>query len=144
MSAPSKPGSPWRSSVIPNSHSTQLDKDRKNELQWKYVGYPGLATWMASSPDLFILRRFDYLNARVLLTLQDQIAEKEDLLHKIDMQQVDAPLRPRAENVTMRLEGNKGSVRKDPNIERPKLLKEIRELLKEYSRSLRCCPKSSD
>lgn len=51
---------------------------------WKYVGYPEFSKWMASANDFFVLRRFDTLNARVLLRLQDQIAELGDNLEDID------------------------------------------------------------
>ncbi|KAJ2901931.1 hypothetical protein MKZ38_001232 [Zalerion maritima] len=40
-----------------------------------YMGYADFSRVVASDPDFFVLRRFDTLNARVLLTLHDNIAE---------------------------------------------------------------------
>jgi hypothetical protein len=50
----------------------------------KYTGYRGFASFVASDTDFFVLRRFDKLNARVLLTLQDQLATLEERLEELD------------------------------------------------------------
>jgi hypothetical protein len=127
-------GSPWTRPVYPTHQASQLSDEKKKEMQSKYVGYPGLATWMASSPDFFVLRRFDYLNARILLTLQDRIAEKEERLKLLDLEKAWAPIPKNQDDLLFSASMN-GSVRKPLDLETRQLLDEIQNLLKEYSRS---------
>ncbi|GAB1310727.1 hypothetical protein MFIFM68171_00937 [Madurella fahalii] len=62
-------------------HPTQAELDTK---PWKYVGYKDFAAYLSSDGDTFILRRFDRLHARVLLTLQDNLVELEEELDDLD------------------------------------------------------------
>ncbi|KAK1521062.1 hypothetical protein CABS01_05567 [Colletotrichum abscissum] len=81
-------------STLPRSHSpveqrTSEGKDRPTEKDieekpWKYIGYRGYTDFITSEDDFFLLRRFDSLNVRVALALQDEISELEDELEAID------------------------------------------------------------
>src|SRR5690349_8772339 len=56
---------------------------RSMEIQtkpWKYIGYPAFALWLSSDNDFFLIRRFDALNARVILMLQWEISVLESKL----------------------------------------------------------------
>jgi hypothetical protein len=127
-------GSPWTKPVYPTHQVIDLNDKKKEEMQAKYVGYPGLATWMASSPDFFILRRFDYLNTRILLTLQDRIVEKEEQLKLLDLNKVWEKIPNDADDLLHSRSMN-GSVRQFLDEETRQLLDEIKDLLKEYSES---------
>lgn len=90
----------------------------------KYTGYRGFANFMASDPDFFAVRRFDTLNARVLLTLQDHLSTLEEQLKTLD------------EKYCAKSAGdvNNGSVRDDQS-DRAALIMEICDKLKDYSMS---------
>lgn len=109
--------------------TVRIGEDRA-ERGWKYAGYPAFARWMASSNDFFVLRRFDALNARVLLRLQDQIAELEDKLKAVDQTCMEAEV----DTVHSRLD----SLRLDRQIqpEREELLEELTGKLEQYSKCL--------
>ncbi|KAI1080556.1 hypothetical protein F5B20DRAFT_539727 [Whalleya microplaca] len=47
-------------------------------------GYPRLGAFIAADQNFLILRRFNYLQARVLLNLQDQLQKYENELDEID------------------------------------------------------------
>ncbi|KAK2609210.1 hypothetical protein QQS21_002292 [Conoideocrella luteorostrata] len=51
---------------------------------WKYTGYKGLTSFVASDQDFFALRRFDRLHTRVLLALQAQLRSLETQLDDLD------------------------------------------------------------
>ena len=110
----------------------KFTKELMSKYQWKFIGYPGFAEFMKSSQDFFLLRRFDKLNARVLLAMQDEIAKLEEDLEKIDHDRMMADVNKLAiEN------GMNGSLRMDFSSQRQGLLKQIKPLLKEYSMSAR-------
>jgi hypothetical protein len=50
----------------------------------KETGYRGLSAFLASDSDFLIFRRFDTLNAGLLLYLQDQIVVLEERLEKLE------------------------------------------------------------
>lgn len=57
------------------------------ELQtkpWKYIGYKGFSEWAASDNDLFVIRRFDSLAVRTILSLQWRITKLEKELMTMD------------------------------------------------------------
>ena len=60
---------------------TKLDIEKK---PWKYIGYRGYAEFISSDDDFYILRRFDKLNARLCLRLQDEICNLEERLDEVD------------------------------------------------------------
>lgn len=53
---------------------------------WKYIGYRGYSTFLASDTDFFILRRFARANSLVALALQDQVSETIEELERLDVQ----------------------------------------------------------
>jgi len=81
-------------SDVPHSPAQLSEEEKKLNHADHFVGYPGLADWMASSQDLFILRRFSPLAARTLLFLQHQIW---DLNEKVEEKDRDARRKPLGE-----------------------------------------------
>src|SRR5437868_4632427 len=63
---------------------TEPTEEEIQRKPWKHIGYKGYANFIASEDDLFILRRFDTLNTRVALALQDEISELEEELGMLD------------------------------------------------------------
>jgi hypothetical protein len=53
-------------------------------FRWRDIGYRGVAEWMTSEDDFFIIRRFATLNTRVLLAKQAEISQLERMLDDID------------------------------------------------------------
>lgn len=43
-----------------------------------------MCTWMASDPDFFVIRRFEKLGARVVLLMQNRIAQLEEAVYVED------------------------------------------------------------
>jgi hypothetical protein len=74
------------SSTPPTSDAalTEPTKEDIKKQPWKYIGYMGYASWVASSDTFFHVRRFATLNARVILALQDEISVLEEKLHELD------------------------------------------------------------
>ncbi len=90
------PGQPWpdgRQWHVPHEGLTThmqdmayfapTDQDRKKQ-HWRFKGYPAFATFLASSADALVVRRFDQLQARILLMLQDEIVMLETELFEED------------------------------------------------------------
>lgn len=98
---------------------TREDIERK---PWKYVGYRGYTNLVASEDDFFILRRFDSLNIRIALLLQDEIVVLESELAKID----ERTSRKDSEDV------HNGSFRQDQD-DRTAVLNKIRQRILKYS-----------
>ena len=66
---------------------TAGDEPSAEDIQrkpWNFVGYKGYADFIASDGDFHIFRRFDALNARLALLLQDEISVLEDELKEMD------------------------------------------------------------
>ncbi|KAK7987109.1 hypothetical protein PG996_006289 [Apiospora saccharicola] len=107
-----------------NSAPVQTSQPSEQEIQtkpWKYIGYPGYSEFIASDVDLLIFRRFNVLNARALLSLQDKVCELEQ-----ELQETDAKYGSRdAEDF------NNGTFRKDLP-DRAELLEQITETLSRY------------
>jgi hypothetical protein len=93
-------------------------------------GYPSVAAFIASSPDLAVFRKFGQLNARNLLYLQTELIVLESELEALDREDLanagEVDWRRSWESV---LRGQK----EDDN-KRRKLVSEIRVKLKEYSK----------
>ncbi|KAJ3539468.1 hypothetical protein NM208_g5477 [Fusarium decemcellulare] len=66
-----------RDEAPPSTHEIQ-------QKPWKFIGYKGYSTFLASEDDFFILRRFDELNRRVALARQDEIMQLEEELTELD------------------------------------------------------------
>lgn len=92
---------------------------------WKYSGYRVFSKWMASDQSFFIVRRFGALQARVVLSLQDQIVRLEEELDSMDK----AYSRKKVPDVV-----DNGSFRNDPFKDRRELIEEeLPKILREYS-----------
>ncbi|KAI9764896.1 MAG: hypothetical protein M1839_005690 [Geoglossum umbratile] len=91
---------------------------REREKPWKHVGYKVFSRWIASDQTFLIVRKFGALNARVALSLQDEIAELEEKLDTMD--QVYS-----STNVDV----NNGSFREDPFTEPDDRQELVRKIL---------------
>jgi hypothetical protein len=100
--------------------SAEVEKGLK---PWKYTGWPGFCRFAAGDDDFLILRRFDVVSVRVLLSMQDGIASLEEKLAAIDTKAalLDGP------------DFNNGSFRQDPCKDRKQVLNELKTALFEYS-----------
>lgn len=93
---------------------------------WKFIGYRGYAKFISSEDDFFILRRFDTLNTRIALALQDEICELEEELSELDI----AYSRRDCDDLS------NGTFRDDDVEERRTLIGEIAKKLFKYSKVL--------
>lgn len=91
--------------------------------RWKDVGYPAYSRLVGSDKELLLLRRFNTLNARVILGLQDRLSELEQ-----ELDVMENGYRTGNDDI------NNGSFRCDTQEDRTKLLKKIKDKVKEYSR----------
>lgn len=114
-----------RNDGLRTSSNTDNAKPTVDEIQrkpWKYIGINRYSEFMASDNDFYVLRRFDVLNIRVALALQDEISELEQELEAIDARFSDA----NAKDI------NNGTFRNDVE-ERSELIETIKKKLKRYS-----------
>jgi hypothetical protein len=122
--------------IVVNSPAQDQLWTVEDERSWafKRVGYPGLARWMGQSEDFLLVRRFDALNARVLLTLQDEISQHEERLNFIDQYYMNFPVMDKSKrSPTDILQSQNGTIRKDQDPERRQILETLKWKLKEYS-----------
>jgi len=83
--AVSQTGTASLHSTVPSSQAElDLTEEEIEEKPWKYIGYDGYASFIASEKDFFILRRFTSLNTRIALALQDQVVVLEEQLKELD------------------------------------------------------------
>ncbi|CZR63284.1 uncharacterized protein PAC_13181 [Phialocephala subalpina] len=113
------------SSTPPSSTGIQI-KPTKEEIKkqpWKYTGYRGYSSWVASSDTFFHVRKFATLNARVILQLQDDICVLEEKLQILD------------EIYSSKESGiiNNGSFRDDKQMERVETMNDLKQKLLEYN-----------
>lgn len=87
------------------------------------MGYRSFARFAASDTDFFVLRRFKYLNTRVLLTLQDELSALEEDLETLEQ----SLMRKDAEGI------DNGTLRPDPVPRRAALIALISEKVDRYS-----------
>ncbi|KAF9695172.1 hypothetical protein EKO04_007093 [Ascochyta lentis] len=106
-----------------SARTSSSDPKIKN---WKDVGYRGYSAFLASDDDFMIYRRFGTLNARLLLRLQDQIAELEERLEALEKEHA-GPTAP---------DTNNGTFRNDPLLERKAILDEMNSRVREYNELL--------
>ena len=78
-----------------------------------------MCRWMASDDDFFVIRKFGEVAARVLLRMQDRIAQLEEDLQKQDRISVQQCL-------------HNGTFRKEKNLLRDEIMDELTWRLKEY------------
>ena len=96
-------------------------------------GYPALSSFMSSSHDTFIVRRFGALGARVVLLLQYKISRLEAQLHHEDQ------ICRLSSGIA---EADNGTFEGDPSQKRIKLMEEITDALERY-REMHPCPSSN-
>lgn len=94
--------------------------DEARHKRWKYIGYPGAASWMASDDDFFVLPRFDTLNTRLILDRKAQIENLE-----LKLAEMDEP--------TLAMDQDNSTALNDKHPHRPKFIKELWSLMKDYS-----------
>lgn len=133
----STPGRPNAPSLIPLqqlSGSTTIASMTNTFLYkfnypWKYDGYRSFCRFMASGDDFFIIRRFQDLNARTILWMQDRIVQFEEDLKRIDQMVEDADLSHNLRNDSFRWDRTWVP-------ERHTRMEELSSLLHHYSRSI--------
>jgi hypothetical protein len=105
-----------------SSHTTgNPDADRER----KTLGYKEFTNFVASDETLFMVRRFNTLNVRAALLLQDELVQLEDELKELDLYNIEG-FPEKFDN---------GSFRKDKDeIRRDLIKKELIPKLKEYSK----------
>lgn len=109
---------------ITNS-KTQITKEDAQKKAWKYMGYNEYSSFIGYSRSFFFLRQFRTLNVRVLLAMQDDIAELEERLDNLD-KELSSKSSPDIHN---------GTFRDDPNLDRIKLIWKLQKRIQKYSRS---------
>ena len=113
---------------VSSSHSLSLEPPlTEQEIEtkpWKYIGYKGYASFIASENDFYIVRRFASLNTRIALALQDQVSVLEEELEALDARYSTRD----AEDL------HNGSFRDDQE-DRAALVERIAENLMKYSES---------
>jgi hypothetical protein len=111
-----------------SSFNDDPENDRRNNpstAPWKFTGYRIFSRWMATDNAFLILRRFGNLNARIALSMQDDIVQLEEKLDAIEKILC-------SKDQDWRL--NNGSFREDPISARRELIKkELPQKLAEYS-----------
>lgn len=108
------------------SHDVRVQHDPdRNRKPWKYIGYSGFSSFIASDNDFFVLRRFSAVTVRVLLALQDELSELEGQLTTID-EKLSEPCAPDIHN---------GSFRQETSELRLELIRELDSKLRAYSKS---------
>jgi hypothetical protein len=108
---------------VSTASQSSLTSQELQERPWKFTGYRRFSQFLASDTDFLVIRRFDILNARVLLWLQDQLCVLEENSERLDKQYS----RREAEDV------NNGTMR-DELPDRADMVESIYKKLKEYSR----------
>lgn len=78
-----------------------------------------MCRWMASDDDFFVIRKFGEVAARVLLRMQDRIAQLEEDLQKQDRISVNQGL-------------HNGTFRKEKNLLRDEIMDELTWRLSQY------------
>ncbi|KAI1212293.1 uncharacterized protein F4807DRAFT_457793 [Annulohypoxylon truncatum] len=105
-----------------NSNDSKPTEEDIQLKPWKYIGYEGYSSFLASDDEFYVLRRFNSLNVRVALSLQDEISVLEKELSKID----EDYSRKGAADV------NNGTLRHD-QIDRAELLNRINPKIRYYN-----------
>lgn len=71
---------------FPLDATQEPTEEELEKKPWKFIGYRGFSTWMASDDDFFVVRRFDNLAARVILLLQWDISKLDSKLADLDFE----------------------------------------------------------
>ncbi|KAF8847730.1 hypothetical protein BDZ45DRAFT_665461 [Acephala macrosclerotiorum] len=116
----------WCISLFGNSTQDNRDGDLQGfQIEDYPKGYPRFSALIAAHDSFQILRRFSNLRARLLLLSQDEVAQLEKKLDKID----------REESSPLFL----GSSRRDKNEERKSVIDDLRGALKTYDELIERC-----
>jgi hypothetical protein len=95
-------------------------------------GFPRLAAFQSSEANFSLYRSFDYLHARILLDLQDEITQLERELDDVDLvDSMDDPIRLRSREIDVSKAAGEGDARN-----RRVILAEIRTKLMQYDEVL--------
>jgi len=98
-------------------HDPESDsRNTPERAPWKYFGYEIFSKWLATDSAFLIVRRFGALNARILLSMQDEIVQLEQELEDIEVVLSDKTQDRSIKN---------GSFRSDPYPRRKEIVKDI-------------------
>jgi hypothetical protein len=117
--------------IPPGREYTQEEADG---IPWKYIGYRVFSRWLATNQSFLIVRKFSAANTRIILMLQDQVADLEEQLNEID------------DYCARRGTGDfdNGTFRNDSREDRKNVLEKLRIKLNEYSKYVWIVTKQSD
>src|ERR1700709_880850 len=73
-----------RNSISTASEDPPPTGDEIARKPWKYSGYKGYSEFLASETDFCIFRKFEVLNTRIALSLQDELSVLEADLDDLD------------------------------------------------------------
>ncbi|KAK8044179.1 hypothetical protein PG993_004203 [Apiospora rasikravindrae] len=107
-------------SRVKDIESNKINQEDLDERPCKYIGYKEFARYLSLTDEYFVLRRYDLLHCRILVTLQQRIAILEERLDELDEK-----LSRQTPDV------HNGTVRNDQP-ERQLLVEEIARELKSY------------
>lgn len=111
------------SSSTPIPPGREYTQEEADALPWKYIGYRMFSRWLATNQSFLIVRKFSAANTRVILSLQDQVANLEEQLAEID------------DYCARRGTGefDNGTFRNDPRDDRRRVIEQLQAKLNEYS-----------
>ena len=118
----------WFSLILGARNMTSNQAPNTGDIEaqkppWKQIGYRGFCKFHVSDDDFFILRRFGELTSRVLLAMQDELAEREDELNALEAHLSSASAR----------DIHNGSFRQEQSRERLALIHAIDQKLRSYN-----------
>ncbi|KAE8442845.1 hypothetical protein EG329_002817 [Mollisiaceae sp. DMI_Dod_QoI] len=122
MSKPQLPVHSSQATIKPNPFGVS-ETELRNRPE-KYLGYRVFSRWTGSTEAFFIVRQFSTLNARIILSLQDEIGLLEQQLDTLENKFA----RPGTGDY------DNSSLRKDFQTDRKELLDKIRLALEKYNR----------
>ena len=104
--------------------------EEKQTRAWQYAGYKDYCDFLACSRGFFVIRQFRTVNTRVLLALQDDIAQLSEDLDRLDKERIlKKGNDEKIHNGTLREEAGKASVQK---------IWMLQEKLQKYCKILSC------
>ncbi|OCL02415.1 hypothetical protein AOQ84DRAFT_423003 [Glonium stellatum] len=124
--------------------SQAADSDQSPPTQKKYLeGFPSVSALLSSDPDLQVYRRFNSLASRNLLYLQAEILDLEARLEELDAADLEAANVEDSEWMEVKLSARcweafteKVENGEEREVERIRLIRQIRERLAEYQDSI--------
>jgi hypothetical protein len=108
------------------ANQLKIPRDELLDHPWKYLGYRVFSRWASSEKAFLIVRQFSTLNARIILSLQDDISLLEEQLDVIERSL------SRYSNDANEDHHN-GSIRRDFHVDRKIILEKIYLALEKYS-----------